>query len=1212
MKKRGVSTFKVSSAQQFSNLIRTSQVCPEETGSNKNSGSSHKTSYSKTSSVSSSQVKRTSSESSGADDVLALIRNELNQERWLQEAIKENIESCDNSMSSLNDVMDDEETQKLREGLPPDLDDYIGHSRLLRKYSLDLATDSQPLAQSGYVGLRVVGGKNLNNRMLAKVLTVRLGSPADLLTSVKPGDLIISWNDQLVIEKTFEETQAIISDYRKHTTFVVAYQINSQNIDWSVASRQQSFQCSAQVLRRAIMSRRANFGPQPKRRGSCDALSIEDRDPFCAGVLLTRPPVEINSSPSPTTQQKITALPHQPGMETNRGTILLRMHYKPFKDSLYVTVVRAEDLPSKEKGELCNPYVKLCLLPRHSGSRKRKTKVKNKTLNPIYDDIFKFSEINRDQVGKIALEVTVWNYDRFAANEFLGEVLIDLCDADLSGKAYWYPLYVQHTPPETHLQPSAAVKRIVNQIKQTNRAHTRRWTTFGNKSVSVDTSSDNTSLCEMQVLTNAESDSDLSYRTLRYIHSTSCDSAGTSSYWHSRSSVDSRLSASRSSWSPSIDSNYTSYGTSRYDSRSTSLDSRMSLGSILFYSGDVEDEIEDSSGGRNSAMLSASSLKHNLQRHLQYSQFGIKDKNLPVTGFVQIRLQFESDQLMVTAISAKGLIPRDKMGSAEPYLKLYLHPDRSKRKTRVMTRTLNPEWNQQFVFPGVSSTELKNHYLEIIALHYDRFSCSSFMGQAIIFLTLDVCDGIARWHDLSDFKSSRDLLSPAYSIKPGIGPVSKSTSYLPASPKPQPLTRPCYSEGKLKLVPDLSPRMAPRLSKSFDPLPDFSNRTRRLSMSSQGSLPSIQIKPYCSQGALVTQPIDPTDFMQSSSLVGLSHHQPLEPILSAQSVESSQENSVKQLDDSSNGDRKSSDGQGEACKVFPHDSGAEASGSKVLSPLQIFKKLFTPKSVLLAGRKKRGSSCGDDMISSGSSEIDKHEDQVKMTKSKERQGTRSLTSIFSSKTFSIDDNAVDIPAINERRSTKSSVDIVYQDRRSTKSSIESDCVRMTARPPPEGHDKGTVLDVIGIGPGQNPGLWRPPGFSEQQATGEVQVSMEVCNGTLRLTVIRAKQLRWRTAERAVDTYVKAFLLDSNSCRKLQKKRSKVAKNSLTPTYNEVFSFEAVYHDKVLAMTVVSRERFARKQALGEAQINLASLDLTVRLTAWYRLFSSHPQIPNST
>ena len=40
------------------------------------------------------------------------------------------------------------------------------------------------------MGLRVVGGKNLNNRMLAKVLTVRLGSPADLLTSVKPGKFL--------------------------------------------------------------------------------------------------------------------------------------------------------------------------------------------------------------------------------------------------------------------------------------------------------------------------------------------------------------------------------------------------------------------------------------------------------------------------------------------------------------------------------------------------------------------------------------------------------------------------------------------------------------------------------------------------------------------------------------------------------------------------------------------------------------------------------------------------------------------------------------------------------------------------------------------------------------------------------------------------------------------------------------------------------------
>eukprot|EP00116_Pleurobrachia_bachei_P017429 sb/3477691/ len=74
--------------------------------------------------------------------------------------------------------------------LPPDLDDYIGHSRLLRKFSLDISLDTQPLSQCGYVGLRVVGGKNLGNKMVSKVVTVRLGSPADLRTSVKPGNTI--------------------------------------------------------------------------------------------------------------------------------------------------------------------------------------------------------------------------------------------------------------------------------------------------------------------------------------------------------------------------------------------------------------------------------------------------------------------------------------------------------------------------------------------------------------------------------------------------------------------------------------------------------------------------------------------------------------------------------------------------------------------------------------------------------------------------------------------------------------------------------------------------------------------------------------------------------------------------------------------------------------------------------------------------------------
>ena len=41
------------------------------------------------------------------------------------------------------------------------------------------------------------------------------------------------------------------------------------------------------------------------------------------------------------------------------------------------------------------------------------------------------------------------------------------------------------------------------------------------------------------------------------------------------------------------------------------------------------------------------------------------------------------------------------------------------------------------------------------------------------------------------------------------------------------------------------------------------------------------------------------------------------------------------------------------------------------------------------------------------------------------------------------------------------------------------------------------------------------GFSEQQVTGDVQVSMEVCDGKLKLTVIRAKNLKWRSSDKPV-------------------------------------------------------------------------------------------------
>ena len=101
-----------------------------------------------------------------------------------------------------------------------------------------------------------------------------------------------------------------------------------------------------------------------------------------------------------------------------------------------------------------NPYAKLFLLPdrRFSPSNflspkflffflhsmpkllsfsersKRRTKTLANTNHPRWNQSFVYSNVRRDELRQRVLEVTVWDYDRFGANEFLGGTL-DQCTA---------------------------------------------------------------------------------------------------------------------------------------------------------------------------------------------------------------------------------------------------------------------------------------------------------------------------------------------------------------------------------------------------------------------------------------------------------------------------------------------------------------------------------------------------------------------------------------------------------------------------------------------------------------------------------------------------------------------------------------------------------------------------------------------------------------
>lgn len=130
------------------------------------------------------------------------------------------------------------------------------------------------------------------------------------------------------------------------------------------------------------------------------------------------------------------------------GEIQFGINYNPKTSNLEVTIRRCKDIavadPKKNRSD---PYVKCYLLPDKSRTGKRKTHCKKNTLNPVFDEILKFS-VKRGEVESRTLSIMVWNYDRFGRNDFLGEVDLPLTSDILQDTALkWYKLGARVAPP---------------------------------------------------------------------------------------------------------------------------------------------------------------------------------------------------------------------------------------------------------------------------------------------------------------------------------------------------------------------------------------------------------------------------------------------------------------------------------------------------------------------------------------------------------------------------------------------------------------------------------------------------------------------------------------------------------------------------------------------------------------------------------------------
>ncbi|XP_044933948.1 regulating synaptic membrane exocytosis protein 2 isoform X7 [Mustela putorius furo] len=139
--------------------------------------------------------------------------------------------------------------------------------------------------------------------------------------------------------------------------------------------------------------------------------------------------------------------PMSPGMLRDvpqylSGQLSIKLWFDKVGHQLIVTILGAKDLPSREDGRPRNPYVKIYFLPDRSDKNKRRTKTVKKTLEPKWNQTFIYSPVHRREFRERMLEVTLWDQARVREeeSEFLGEILIELETALLDDEPHWYKL----------------------------------------------------------------------------------------------------------------------------------------------------------------------------------------------------------------------------------------------------------------------------------------------------------------------------------------------------------------------------------------------------------------------------------------------------------------------------------------------------------------------------------------------------------------------------------------------------------------------------------------------------------------------------------------------------------------------------------------------------------------------------------------------------
>ncbi|XP_042695624.1 regulating synaptic membrane exocytosis protein 2 isoform X28 [Centrocercus urophasianus] len=596
-----------------------------------------------------------------------------------------------------------------------------------------------------------------------------------------------------------------------------------------------------------------------------------------------------------------------------------------------------------------------------------------------------------------------------------------------------------------------------------------------------------------------------------------------------------------------------------------------------------------------------------------------------LSGQLSIKLWYDKvgHQLIVTILGAKDLPSREDGRPRNPYVKIYFLPDRSdknKRRTKTVKKTLEPKWNQTFIYSPVHRREFRERMLEITLWDQARVreEESEFLGEILIELETALLDDEPHWyklqtHDVSSLplphpspylprrqlhgesptrrlqrsKRISDSEVSDYDCDDGIGVVSDyrhngrdlQSSTL-SVPEQVMSSNHCSRSGSphrgdsIGRTRSWSPSVPPPQSRNVDQGP----RGTRSTAAHYNTLNRMErhraIDDHYSpdrESHYVTLPR--SWYTQSTD----HHHRDARNCEAADRQPYQRSRSTEQrpmLERTNSRSRSTERPDSNLIRSMPSlMTGRSAPPSPALqrSHPRTGSVQTSPSSTPVVGRRGRQLP------------------QLPPKGTLERKaGGKKLRSTVQRSTET--GLAVEMRNWMTRQASRESTD-GSMNSYSSEGNLIFPGVRLAA-------DSQFSDFLDGLGPAQLVGrqtLATP-------SMGDIQVGMMDKKGQLEVEIIRARGLVVKPGSKTLPApYVKVYLLENGVC--IAKKKTKVARKTLEPLYQQLLSFEESPQGKVLQIIVWGDYgRMDHKSFMGVAQILLDELDLSNMVIGWFKLF----------